>query len=207
MKKVITEKIILDLHKSGKSKLPLSKDDIITPLAKDKIKELKIIIDFLTSEQIEPHSDLTNIIYIDSDHTGFALKKALKIFLESNGKIVYDLGTYDEKSCDYPDYAEAVAKKVKSRKDSFGIIIDATGIPSAIAANKIKGIRAATCYNEFTAWSARNHNNANILVLGGKTIGEESAKSILSKWLETNFEGGRHQKRLDKITKIENDNL
>ena len=97
------------------------------------------------------------------------------------------------------------AKKVKERSVDWGIIIDATGIPSAITANKLKGIRAATCYNEFSARSAREHNNANILVIGAKAIGEETAKSILDAWLTTNFGGGRHQRRLDKITQIEND--
>jgi ribose 5-phosphate isomerase B len=208
MKNLITEKTILAFYKSGKLSITLSKDDIITPLAKDKIKELKISVNISSDEAIEKTDIInSNVIFIGSDHTGFELKQTIKKFLETKNKIVEDLGTFDNKSCDYPDFAIAVAKKVKSRKDSFGILIDATGIPSAITANKIKGIRAATCYNEFSAWSARNHNNANVLVLGAKTLGEETVKSIITKWLETNYEGGRHQKRLDKITAIENENL
>ena len=109
----------------------------------------------------------------------------------------------DEKSCDYPDFAEAVSEKVQLGKVDCGLIIDATGIPSAITANKLEGIRAATCYNEFSAKSARSHNDANVLVLGAKTLGEETIKSIVDVWLNTSFEGGRHQRRLDKITGIE----
>lgn len=207
MKKVITEKNIIDLFKKGQSKIILSKNDIITPLANDKIKELKISIKYEEISSQAAEKQFADKVFIGSDHTGYHLKKILVKFLESKNKIVEDLGSYDENSCDYPDFAAAVAKKVLTNKKSFGILIDATGIPSAITANKFKGIRAATCYNEFTAWSARNHNDANILVLGAKTIGEELAKSILTKWLDTQFEGGRHQKRLDKISKIENENL
>ena len=123
------------------------------------------------------------------------------------GYHVEDAGTYDENSCDYPDYAKKVALQVVSDGSDFGIIIDATGIPSAITANKIKGIRAATCYNTFSAKSSRSHNNANVLVIGSKTLGEESIKEIIDVWLSTEFEGGRHQRRLDKIGEIEKGNL
>jgi len=96
-----------------------------------------------------------------------------------------------------------VAKSISRGETDYGILIDATGIPSAIAANKIKGIRAATCFNTFTARSSRAHNNSNILVVGAKALGEETIKLIVDEWLSTQFEGGRHQKRLDKITDIE----
>ncbi|OGU46665.1 MAG: ribose 5-phosphate isomerase B [Ignavibacteria bacterium GWB2_36_8] len=138
-----------------------------------------------------------------SDHTGFKVKNILSKIITEKGFEVIDVGTFDEKSCDYPDFALAVAEKVQSMSVDFGIIVDATGIPSAITANKLKGIRAATCYNEFSTRSAREHNNANVLVLGAKALGEETIKSILEVWLNTNFGGGRHQKRLDKISDIE----
>jgi ribose 5-phosphate isomerase B len=93
--------------------------------------------------------------------------------------------------------------KVKNGETDFAVLIDATGIPSSITANKIPGIRACTCYNEFSARSAREHNNGNVLVMGAKTLGEETIKSILEVWLDTPFGGGRHQRRLDKITAIE----
>ena len=126
----------------------------------------------------------------------------IKYLTEKNYR-VYDSGTFDEKSCDYPDIAEDVADKVRLENTDCGILIDATGIPSAITANKLEGIRAATCYNEFSAKSSRSHNDANVLVLGAKSLGEETIKSITEIWLNSPFDGGRHQKRLDKITGIE----
>jgi ribose 5-phosphate isomerase B len=212
MKKLFTER---DIYKAaqGEDKIILiSKDDILTPSAKDKIKELGLtIIDKDEAEKISGTQNLSktvdlNKVAIGSDHTGFKLKNILSKILIDKGMQVIDVGTYDEKSCDYPDYAHAVAKKVQINEADFGILIDATGIPSAITANKLKGIRAATCYNEFSARSAREHNDANILVVGAKSIGEETIKSILEVWLNTKFGGGRHQRRLDKITSIEKGN-
>ncbi len=123
--------------------------------------------------------------------------------MKEQGYEIIDVGTFDESSCDYPDFALKVAEEVFRGNVYFGIILDATGIPSSITANKINGIRAATCYNEFSARSAREHNNANIIVLGAKTLGDETVKSILQVWLNSSFLGERHQKRLDKITDIE----
>lgn len=214
MKKIITERDILKLHKEGNTVLHLAKGDIITPLAKDKTKDLGIKImpagekPNVTPKESEPNfPKQLNTVAVGSDHTGFKLKNLLARQLMDKGFEVNDVGTYDEKSCDYPDYAFAVASLVASHKADFGIIIDATGNPSAITANKLKGIRAANCYNEFTAHSAREHNNANILTMGGKSIGEETAKSILEAWLSTGFGGGRHQRRLNKISEIEDQTM
>jgi len=215
MKKIITEAEVVLSFKSGGKILSIGEKDIITPLAKDKIKELGItIIKKVISDSIEvlPRQTLSstqfkNTVVLGSDHTGFLVKSVLAKILTEKGFTIQDVGTFDEASCDYPDYAFAAAKKVKSGEADFGILVDATGIPSAITANKIKGIRAATCYNEFTAKSAREHNNANILVLGAKALGEETIKSILEIWLVTKFGGARHQRRLDKITEIEKLNL
>jgi len=214
MKNLITELDIYKLHKSGKTIIPIGNDDILTPLAKDKIKSLGLRV--ITKEEAEklyfddPNISSTvreKIIAIGCDHTGFKVKNILIKILSEKGFELIDVGTYDEQSCDYPDFAFAVALQVKEKKVDFGIIIDATGIPSAITANKVKSIRAATCYNEFSARSAREHNNANVLVLGAKSLGEETIKSILDVWLSTGFGGGRHQKRLNKITLIENNSL
>jgi ribose 5-phosphate isomerase B len=211
MKKLITEADILKFAKTGNSVVQISKDDIITPLAADRIKILGLtVVDENISKSIS--SELFQFknkikIAIASDHTGFRLKSLLKPFLIDLGIEVIDLGTNDEKSCDYPDFAILVAEKVKKLEVSFGVLIDATGIPSSITANKFKGIRAATCYNEFSARSAREHNDANILVLGAKSVGDETNKLILQKFLETNFAGERHQKRLDKITLLEKKNF
>lgn len=212
MKKLITEPDIIKFAKEGGSILPLGPNEILTPGAIDRIKSLGIKI--ITKEEAEKiaakdeaiiKSLVSKSVAVGSDHTGFKLKSVIAKILTDKGYKVTDVGTFDEKSCDYPDFAFAVAKKVKERNVDWGIIIDATGIPSAITANKLKGIRAATCYNEFSARSAREHNNANVLVIGAKAIGEETAKSILEVWITTNFGGGRHQRRLDKITQIERD--
>ncbi len=212
MKKLITEPDIIKFAKEGGSILPLGPNEILTPGAIDRIKSLGIKI--ITKEEAEKiaakdeaiiKSLVSKSVAVGSDHTGFKLKSVIAKILTDKDYKVTDVGTFDEKSCDYPDFAFAVAKKVKERNVDWGIIIDATGIPSAITANKLKGIRAATCYNEFSARSAREHNNANVLVIGAKAIGEETAKSILEVWITTNFGGGRHQRRLDKITQIERD--
>ncbi|MBI1804063.1 MAG: ribose 5-phosphate isomerase B [Ignavibacteriae bacterium] len=144
------------------------------------------------------------IIAIGSDHGGFALKEVLKPFVESLSYKVVDLGTYSEEACDYPDFAYAVARTVSLGEASKGIMIDAVGLASAIVANKLLGIRAACCFDEFSARSSREHNDANVLTLGGRVLGTELAKAIVKAWLETSFGGGRHQKRIEKITQIEN---
>jgi ribose 5-phosphate isomerase B len=214
MKKVITERDILELEKKGIKVLIKTKDSIITPLAIDKIRSLNFTIiekESVESEQIHlaslNFSAAVNKIIIGSDHTGFRLKNHLIKYLFERGFQVTDAGTFSEDSCDYPDYAKAVAESVAGGENNFGILIDATGIPSAITANKIKGIRAATCYNTFSSRSSRAHNNANVLVVGAKALGEETIKLIVDEWLSTPFEGGRHQKRLNKISEIENDKL
>lgn len=204
MKRVLTESDIKEFHRSGKTKVEVSPGDIITPAARDVINQYKMIVVFKNEENSSSVLSKTSRIAIGCDHTGLEMKSTLKKLLQNKNYKLIDVGTDSSDSCDYPDFAAKVAEEVQSGNCDFGIMIDATGIPSAITANKFKGIRAATCYNEFSAWSARNHNNANILVLGAKTLGEETAKSILIKWMQTDFEGGRHQRRLDKITDIEN---
>lgn len=207
MKKVITEEIVLDLVKQGRNVLPVNNDDIITPLALDVIKDNNIKIEKVEITQpvsitISSVKDWKKIA-IGSDHTGLAVKSVLADILIKKGFEIIDCGTYSSDSCDYPDFAIEVGKRVALKEVHSGILIDASGIPSAITANKFPGIRAATCYNEFSAKSARSHNDANIIVMGAKTLGEETIKSILETWLNTDFEGGRHQKRLDKISQLE----
>ena len=211
MKTLITEKDILELQKQGIKVLQITKDTILTPLAADRIRELKLtIVEKKIQEAdsshkvVENNSLLGKKVIIGSDHTGFRIKNVLIKYLAEKEYIISDIGTFNEQSCDYPDYAKNVAESISERKNDFGILIDATGIPSAITANKFKGIRAATCYNTYSARSARAHNNANVIVLGAKALGEESIKLILDEWLNTKFEGGRHQNRLNKITEIEN---
>jgi len=200
MKRVITEYDIIGLIKKGIRELSISKNDLLTPSAKDLLKssDIKIINEISIKSELK-----RNKIIIGSDHTGVRVKKTLIDFLKNKNYEVYDVGAYNEDSVDYPDIALKVAERIAVKEYDLGILLDATGIPSAITANKIKGIRAATCYNEFSAKSSREHNDANILVLGAKAIGEETIKSICDVWLNTEFLGERHQKRLDKIKAIE----
>lgn len=214
MKKLITEHDVNKILKQGRNIITVEEGSVITPLAQDKIRENKITIiqkDSLPDDSLSRISEI-NIaskgkIIIGSDHTGFKTKNILIKYISDKGFTLTDAGTFDEKSCDYPDIAKEVARRVSLEEFEFGILIDATGIPSAITANKIPGIRAATCYDAFSAKSSRAHNNANVLVLGAKALGEESLKSIIDVWLAAEFEGGRHQRRLDKITAIEKDNF
>lgn len=144
------------------------------------------------------------MIYIGCDHGGFALKQEIFKYIKENLALeIEDLGCHDTSSVDYPDYAEKVCKKVVS-ENAQGILICGTGIGISIAANKINGIRCALCSEPFSAEMTRKHNNANVLAMGGRTTGPELAKSIVKAFLSTDFEGGRHQNRLDKISALEN---
>ncbi len=141
------------------------------------------------------------IIHIGSDHGGFELKELLVSYLQKKGYSVNDIGTFSSDSVDYPEYGRKVAEEVLNDGNT-GIIICGTGIGISIAANRLKGIRAALCHCTEYAEMARKHNNANILALGGRFIDTETAKSICDVFLNTEFEGGRHQKRIDLIDKI-----
>ena len=144
-------------------------------------------------------------VAIGSDHGGFAMKEMLKAYLAELGYTVTDCGTSDGKTAvDYPDLALAVALLVKEGKAWRGIVVDGAGIGSCMAANKVPGVRAALCYDYATAVNSREHNDANVLTLGAGLIGDNLAKQIVKTWLATEFGGGRHQKRIDKIIAIEN---
>lgn len=142
-------------------------------------------------------------VAIGADHGGFPMKEALKDFLQEKGYQVNDCGTYSAESVDYPDFAYAVAKKIGNGEAWRGIIIDGAGIGSCMAANKVNGVRAAMCYDYATAVNSRDHNNANVLTLGAGLIGPSLAKQIVETWLNTDFGGGRHARRVDKIMAIE----
>lgn len=139
---------------------------------------------------------------IGSDHGGFDLKEELKQYLLSKDIKVIDIGTYSKESVDYPDIAKKLSKTVLE-KEILGLLICGTGIGISIAANKQLGIRAALCSESFSAKMSRKHNNANVLVLGGRTTGYELAKDILDSFLYTDFEKGRHLRRVNKIEKTE----
>lgn len=142
-------------------------------------------------------------IAIGCDHGGFELKKEIISFLESEKHEVKDFGTYSTDSCDYSDVALPVAEAVAQKEFEFGILICGTGIGISIAANKVPGIRAALCSDTFSAHATREHNNANILTMGQRVVGAGLALDIVKTFLSSNFEGGRHQTRIDKISEIE----
>jgi ribose 5-phosphate isomerase B len=142
-------------------------------------------------------------VVIGCDHAAYALKETVKSFLLKNEIDLTDVGTFDEDSVDYPDFGILVASRVSSRKFERGILICGTGIGMSIVANKFPGVRAALCGDLFSAIMSRRHNDANILVLGGRVIGDALALEIVKTWLETPFEGNRHQTRIDKIDKID----
>ena len=142
-------------------------------------------------------------IMIGSDHGGFLLKEEIKRHLDALGVEYKDFGTYSEESCDYPVFGEAVARAVASGEAEKGIIICGTGIGISIAANKVKGIRAANCGDCYSAEYTRRHNNANILALGARVTGSGLALKIVDTFLETEFEGGRHARRVALIADIE----
>ncbi|MCR4437107.1 MAG: ribose 5-phosphate isomerase B [Clostridiales bacterium] len=143
------------------------------------------------------------MIAIGSDHGGFELKAAVVEHLKKKGYRVKDFGTCDCSSVDYPDFGLAVAEAVKSGECEKGIVICGTGLGISIAANKVPGIRAALCTDSYMARMSREHNDANILALGGRVIGVGLALDIVDAWLKTEFLGGRHKARVDKITAIE----
>jgi len=143
-------------------------------------------------------------IVIGADHAGYGLKEELKEVLRQGGIEFLDVGTMNgEDSVDYPDFAEAVARKVAAGEFDRGVIVCGTGIGVAITANKVKGIRAANCGDPVSARFSREHNDANVLTLGDRIIGPAVAREILKVWLSTDFEGGRHAQRVNKISEIE----
>jgi RpiB/LacA/LacB family sugar-phosphate isomerase len=146
-------------------------------------------------------------IVIAADHAGFSLKERLRPYLEKKGLRVKDLGTYSKESCDYPQFAYALAKEVSSGKFKRGILICKSGIGNSIVANKVPGVRAALCYNIKITKLSRQHNDSNILVLGAAFVKERLAKRIIDVWLNTEFAGARHSRRLNQIKKIEKDVL
>lgn len=142
-------------------------------------------------------------ILIASDHAGFSLKEKLKSYLEKRGFKVKDLGTHSDERCDYPEFTYALAKNISAGKYPRGVLICKTGIGNSIVANRSPGVRAALCYNLKAARLSRQHNDSNVLILGSCFVNGRQAKKILSVWLNTQFQGGRHKRRLNQIKEIE----
>ena len=143
-------------------------------------------------------------IVIGNDHSAVELKNIIKAHLEEKGYEVMNVGTDTSDSCDYPVYGEKVGRAVASGEADLGIVICGTGVGISLAANKVKGIRACVCSEPYTAKLSRMHNNSNVLAFGARVVGSELAKMIVDEWLAAEFEGGRHQRRVDMIMDIEN---
>jgi ribose 5-phosphate isomerase B len=211
MKPVLT---FADLERvpSG-GEIPITADTLITALARDEAERRGITIRVVSSPAARGSAPGTlashdlaagnRMVAIGADHGGYELKEQLKVHLRDWGYGVLDLGTDSTAAVDYPDYAEAVANAVARGDAWLGVVIDSAGIGSSIAANKVAGVRAALCYDRATARNSREHNDANVLSLGARLISPEAAREILAIWLSTQFAGGRHQKRVDKIRGIE----
>ncbi len=144
-------------------------------------------------------------ISIGGDHAGFELKERVKTLLEERQYRVADMGTSSGESVDYPDYAAAVAQAVSSGEADRGVLVCGTGIGMSITANKFANVRAALCHDVETARLSRQHNNANVLAIGSRVLDPELALTIVQEWMDTTFEGGRHSRRLEKITALEGD--
>jgi ribose 5-phosphate isomerase B len=179
----------------------------ITPLAADTLRQRRITV--LRNDQVDPaHEQLPPVaeirrIAIASDHTGVTLKAALVAALRTRGLAVDDLGTTGTEAVDYPDTAAAVARSVARREADAGIVIDGSGIGSAIAANKVKGIRAAVCHDVTTARYARAHNGANVLSLGSTLVSVDDAMAVVDTWLGTAMREPRYIRRLAKLHRLE----
>ncbi len=145
---------------------------------------------------------LQDRIGIGSDHAGFRLKESVKRWLVDHAYVVLDLGTHSEESCDYPDFAIALAEAMAAGEADRGILICGTGVGMSIVANKFSHLRAAVCHDPTTARFSRAHNDSNILTLGSRITGEMVALDIVNAWLHTPFEGGRHGRRLEKIERL-----
>lgn len=143
-------------------------------------------------------------IAIGNDHTAVDLKNTIVDYLAELGYDVINLGTDSRESCDYPVYGEKVGRAVADGQADLGIAICGTGVGISLAANKVKGVRACVCSEPYTAKLSRMHNNSNVLAFGARVVGDELAKMIVKEWLDAEFEGGRHQRRVDMIMEIEN---
>ncbi len=211
MPRLISENAVLKAKKLGRQTVIIEQNTIITPLAREAAAHHGIQFELASAQEDQTHQSAPlpppqfkkSALAIGSDHGGFEMKQILIDFLQSKSFQVEDVGCYSADSVDYPDIAQAVAEKVAQGQTQAGIIVDGVGVGSAMAANKVPGVRAACCNDLFSAANSREHNGANVLTLGGRLIGDELAKKIVMTWLYTDFGGGRHAKRVAKIDQID----
>jgi ribose 5-phosphate isomerase B len=207
---LITELDVREAPSDGELAIP--DDALITPLARQVALERRVSLvatrggsapGTVQEAQGTPDSARQQIVAIGADHGGYELKEVLKRYLGELGYAVTDCGTDSTTSVDYPDFALAVARLVSQGGAWRGIVVDAAGIGSCMAANKVPGVRAAMCYDYATAVNSREHNDANVLTLGAGLIGVNLARQIVEVWLKTPAGGDRHARRVDKIMQIE----
>jgi len=216
-RRAVTEADVRAAAQSGRT-LELPQGAVVTPAARDLAKQLGVALvksgqgDRGTGGQSgsasvdrppAPPSPPSPVVALGADHGGFPMKEALKQTLAELGYQVLDVGTHSTDAVDYPDFAVAVARAVADGRAWRGIMVDGAGIGSSMAANKIAGVRAALCYDLTTAANAREHNDANVLTLGGTLIGQRLATDIVKAFLATAFGGGRHAGRVEKINKLD----
>jgi ribose 5-phosphate isomerase B len=198
MRRVITAE---DVPAAGDWRIPMGA--IITPSARELAADRGVRLLELPEDQCSALAAPEKTVAIGADHGGFRLKEELKLLLESLGLAVRDVGVYEEKPADYPDIAVKVADLVASGAATRGVLIDGAGIGSAMAANKVAGIRAALCYDKASANNSREHNDSNVLTLGARLLTQTQAEEVLRVWIATPFAGGRHRARVQKIMDIE----
>lgn len=207
----VTEADVQQVPVGGQLSVP--PQAVITPLARDIALERRIhlvqesdpVASGIAQGRPQPNSAPSNdrSVAVGADHGGYDMKEDLRAYLGELGYEVVDCGTHSTASVDYPDLAYAVAKLVAEGRVWRGIMVDGAGIGSCMAANKVPGVRAAMCYDHATAINSREHNDANVLTLGGVLLGGNLARQIVKTWLETDFGGDRHARRVDKIMDIE----
>jgi RpiB/LacA/LacB family sugar-phosphate isomerase len=197
-KMVITETDVRGLEEGAR--LRIAEGARLTPLAADIVRERKIE---LVRRVPRRGSRESKSVAVGADHGGYAMKEELKTFLNELGHRVRDYGTNSEEAVDYPDFAHAVARAVADAQADLGIIIDGAGVGSAITANKVPGVRAAACYTVALARNSREHNDANVLTLGSKTVTLAEMREIVRAWISAEISEDRHRKRVAKIAAIE----
>jgi ribose 5-phosphate isomerase B len=201
----VTEADVLAVPSGGKLSVPANA--MITPLARDTAIERRVELvqepEAVLEAERKVASSSSRSVALGADHGGYAMKEDLKGYLGDLGYELIDCGTGSTASVDYPDFAYAVAQLVSEGHAWRGIMVDGAGIGSCMAANKVPGVRAAMCYDHATAVNSREHNDANVLTLGGVLLGTNLARQIVKTWLETDFGGDRHERRVNKIMAIE----
>ena len=217
-KKIVDAETVRQMPSGSIQKI--AENSLITPLARQIALERHISLHLMDGDAPEGPGKVTEysgapvtksgnqtdrVVALGADHGGYGMKEALKGRLEKagSGYSVLDCGTHSTDSVDYPDYAFAVARLVADGQAWRGIIVDGAGIGSCMVANKVPGVRAALCYDQATAVNSREHNNANVLTLGAGLIGPNLAEQIAKTWLQTEFAGGRHARRVEKIDRID----